>query len=65
LFFKQFSIRFKAKNRFGLQLNHPTKGTIEIVDNLARISPPLEASVWAIKNPAVFGGVVQGNLGIG
>ena|SRR3972149_4106285 len=41
LFFEQFSIRFKAKNRFGLQLNHPTKGTKEIVDNLARISPPL------------------------
>jgi len=33
LFFEQFSIRFKAKNRFGLHLNHPTKGTKVIFQN--------------------------------
>jgi hypothetical protein len=38
-FFKPFSIRFKAKNRFGLQLNHPTKGTIVIREEAIASSP--------------------------
>jgi hypothetical protein len=39
LFFKPFSIRLKAKNRFDLHLNHPTKGTIVILEEAIASSP--------------------------
>ena len=60
LFFEPFSIRFKAKNRLDLHLNHPTKGTKEIVDNLARISPPLRLASEIKEKPRRFGRAIQG-----